>query len=362
MNKYFPEIKKNFGFGCMRFPTVGDEVDVPTVKQMVDTFLEAGFNYFDTAYFYHNGTSERVLKEVLTSRYPRESYVLTDKLAFNSFETAEDVIPVFEGQLEKCGVSYFDFYFYHAQNAQRHAAYKEKGIYEVGKALLAQGKFRHLGMSFHDSAEVLDEILTEHPEIEVVQLQLNYVDWMDPKVQSRACWEVCRKHGKPIMVMEPVKGGALANLPQKAVEKMTGGSPASYALRFAAGCEDVVMVLSGMSDLAQVLDNIQTMKDFKPLSQEEMDMIDQVRTIYQGQNKVPCTACRYCTDGCPAGLDIPELFACLNDKRQNVEGVQQRYEAQEAKADACVGCGRCETVCPQHLQIRQLLTDVAGAF
>ena len=362
MNKYFPEIKKNFGFGCMRFPTVEGKVDVPVVKQMVDTFLEAGFHYFDTAYFYHEGNSERVLKEVLTSRYPRESYILTDKLAFNSFEKAEDVPSVVEGQLEKCGVSYFDFYFYHAQNAQRHEAYKEKGIYEVGKELLAQGKFRHLGMSFHDSAQVLDQILTEHPEIEVVQLQLNYVDWIDPKVQSRDCWEVCRKHGKPVMVMEPVKGGSLANLPQEAVEKLTGGSPASYALRFAASCEDVIMVLSGMSNLEHVLDNIRTMKDFKPLSAEERELIAQVRTIYQGQNKIPCTACRYCTDDCPAGLDIPALFACFNDKQQKVEGAQERYAAFETKADACVGCGHCESVCPQHLQIRRLLKDVSQAF
>ncbi len=188
------------------------------------------------------------------------------------------------------------------------------------------------------------------------------MDWIDPKIQSEKCYQVCRKHGKPVMVMEPVKGGALANLPEKAVDKMNGGSPASYALRFAAGCEDVIMVLSGMSNLEQVLDNIRTMTDFKPLSPEEMEIIEEVRTIYQGQNKVPCTACRYCTDGCPAGLDIPELFACLNDKRQKVEGADDRYAAFEVKADACVECGRCESVCPQMLQIRLLLKDVSGAF
>ena len=362
MNKYFPEMKKNFGFGCMRFPTIDNAVDIPVVTKMVDAFLEAGFHYFDTAYFYHDGNSERVLKEVLTSRYPRESYILTDKLAFNSFKKAEDVPSVVEGQLEKCGVDYFDFYFYHALNAQRHAYYKEEGIYEVGKAMLQQGRFRHLGMSFHDSAEVLDEILTEHPEIEVVQLQLNYVDWIDPKIQSEKCWQVCRKHGKPVMVMEPVKGGALANLPEEAVKLMKDGSPASYALRFAAGCQDVVMVLSGMSDLQQVLDNIRTMTDFRPLTQEEHQMLEQVRTIYQGQNKIPCTACRYCVDGCPVGLDIPELFACLNAKHQKEEDPERRYAALPVKADACVGCGHCEGVCPQKLSIRRLLKDVTEAF
>jgi len=363
MNTFFPEIRKNFGFGCMRFPLVGEEVDVPTVRQMVDTFLEAGFNYFDTAIFYHGGQSELVLKECLTSRYPRDRFILTDKLSPNSFEHREEVMPVFEKQLTKCGVEYFDFYFYHAMNAQRHAWFTENRIYDIGKELLRQGRIRHLGMSFHDSAEVLDQILTEHPEIEVVQLQLNYVDWIDPKVQSGKCYEVCCKHGKPVMVMEPVKGGALAALPESAVKLMTSGSPASYALRFAAGLENVIMVLSGMSSLEQVMDNIRTMTNFRPLTEEELEVIAQVRTIYQGQNKIPCTACRYCVDGCPAGLNIPELFACLNGKRQkSEEDMDSRYAAQPVKADACVGCGQCESVCPQQLYIRQLLQEVSAAF
>ena len=363
MKTFFPEIRKNFGFGCMRFPLVGEEIDIPTVKQMVDTFLEAGFNYFDTAMFYHGGKSELVLKECLTSRYPRESYVLTDKLSVHSFKTREEVVPMFEKQLEKCGVEYFDFYFYHAMNAQRHAFFTEQGVYDIGKSLLEQGRFRHLGMSFHDSAEVLDQILTEHPEIEVVQLQLNYVDWIDPKIQSEKCYQVCRRHGKPVMVMEPVKGGALANLPEEAVKLMTSGSPASYALRFAAMQEDVIMVLSGMSSLEQVLDNIRTMREFAPLTENELHTVDQVRTIFQGQNKIPCTACRYCVDGCPAGLDIPELFACFNGKRgKSEEDMDARYAAMSVRADACVGCGHCESVCPQKLHISRLMKDVAAAF
>ena len=362
MNTFFPEIKKNFGFGCMRFPMTGDVVDEAQVTQMVDAFLEAGFNYFDTARPYHGGNSEGVLRRCLTSRYPREAYIFTNKLSSTFFEKTEDVRPLFESQLKECGVEYFDFYLCHAMNAKRHAMFTELGVYDIVRELKAEGKIRHLGMSFHDTAEVLDQILTEHPEIEVVQLQLNYVDWIDPRVQSRDCYEVCRKHGKPVMVMEPVKGGSLANLPQNALDLMTSGSPASYALRFAAGHEDVVMVLSGMSNLEQVMDNLETMREFRPLDEKELEIIDQVRTIHQGLHKVPCTACRYCVEGCPAGIDIPEVFACLNDKHQKVDGAEERYAAQAVKADACLECGKCEAACPQYLHIRKLLKDAAAAF
>ena len=366
MNSYFPEIKKNFGFGCMRFPKIGDEVDVEAVKEMVDTFLASGFNYFDTARPYHGGKSELVLKEALTSRYPRESYILTNKLSAFCFETEEEILPLFHSQLENCGVDYFDFYLIHANSAERHEKYTRTRSYEIVKELKAQGKIRHIGMSFHDSAEVLDGILAEHPEIEVVQLQFNYVDYEDPKVQSRACLEVCRKHGKPVLVMEPVKGGSLVNLPAKALE-MLSASPASYAIRFAAGFEGIFMVLSGMSNLEQMQDNLSYMADFQPLSEEEHAIIDQVRTLYQAQHRIPCTACRYCTDGCPAGIPIPDLFACLNDKRNQKEpevaaAADGKYAAFEVKADACVECGQCEGECPQHLHIRELLKGVTAAF
>ena len=362
MNTFFPEIKKNFGFGCMRFPLDGEVVDEAQVAQMVDAFLKAGFNYFDTAKPYHGGKSEGIVRRCLTSRYPREAYVLTDKLSAGCFEGPEGVRPMFEGQLQECGVEYFDFYLLHALNAKRHELFTRQGIYDIAKALKAEGKIHHLGMSFHDTADVLDQILTAQPEIEVVQLQLNYVDWIDPRVQSRDCYEVCRKHGKPVLVMEPVKGGSLANLPQKAVELMTSGTPASYALRFAAGHENVIMVLSGMSSQEQMLDNLATMAEFRPLDEAELETIDKVRTIHQGLHKVPCTACRYCVDGCPAGIDIPQVFACFNDKKQNTEGADDRYAAQAVKADACLECGKCEAVCPQHLHIRDLLKDVTAAF
>ncbi len=362
MNPYFPEIKKNFGFGCMRFPTVEDQVDVATVTKMVDAFLEAGFNYFDTARPYHSGKSETVLRQTLTSRYPRDQYILTDKLSPTFFEKEEDIVPLFQDQLRECGVEYFDFYLLHANSAKRHQFYTQTRAYDIVQELKAQGKIRHVGMSFHDTAEVLDRILTERPEIEVVQIQFNYADYEDPNVQSRACYEVCRKHGKPMMIMEPVKGGSLASLPPKAEALLTQGSPAGYALRFAASFEGVFMVLSGMSNLEQVLDNLNTMKDFRPLDQEEMETIAKVRTLYQAQHRIPCTACRYCTDGCPAGIDIPELFACLNDHRAEKAGGAQRYADQTVKADACLDCGQCESICPQHLHIRELLKEVDAAF
>ena len=361
MNKSFPEMKKNFGFGCMRFPMKEEKIDLEQVCAMVDAFLEAGFNYFDTAKPYHGGESEPALKACLTSRYPRESYILTNKLSFNCFEREEDIRPLFESQLEACGVDYFDFYLIHANNATRHQKYRDCRAYDIAQELKAEGKIRHVGMSFHDSAEALDRILTERPELEVVQLQFNYADMEDPKVQSRACWEVCRKHGKPVLVMEPVKGGSLVNLPQKALDLLPG-SPAGWALRFAASFEDIVMVLSGMSNMEQMEDNLKTMGDFKPLDQEEMELIGRVRTIYQAQNKIPCTACRYCTDGCPAGIDIPSVFACLNDKRQGAEDADARYAAFENRADACLDCGQCENECPQKLSIRALLKEVAEAF
>ena len=358
MNKFFPELTRNFGFGCMRFPTVGEDVDIPVVKEMVDIFLESGFNYFDTARPYHGGNSERVLKEVLTSRYPREKYLLTNKLSPNQFETEEEIRPFFQSQLERCGVEYFDFYLFHANSATRHEKFTNTRAYDIVQELKAEGKVRHVGMSFHDTAEVLDKILTDRPEIEAVQLQFNYADYDDPNVQSRACYEVCQKHGKPVLVMEPVKGGSLVNLPRKAMDLLSD-TPASYAIRFAASFDSVVMVLSGMSNMEQVLDNIRYMKDFQSLSEEEMELIGKVRTLYQAQNRIPCTGCRYCTDGCPAGIDIPALFACLNDKR---EGKETNYDSFDVKADACVECGQCEGECPQHLQIRDLLKEVAVAF
>ena len=365
MNRFFPEIKKNFGFGLMRLPMIGEDVDIEQTKAMVDAFMESGFNYFDTAKPYIKGKSELAVKECLSSRYPRESYVLTNKLSFWCFEKEEDIRPMFQSQLEACGVEYFDFYLHHAMSASRHETYTNTRAYEIVKELKAEGKICHIGMSFHDSAEVLDRILSDRPEIEVVQLQLNYVDWIDPRVQAEKCYDVCRKHNKPVIVMEPVKGGSLVNLPQEAAELLTDYSQAGYALRFAASPEMVFMTLSGMNNQEQMDDNIRTMADFKPLTPAEYETIDKVRTIYQGQNRIPCTACRYCVDGCPAGIPIPDVFAAFNDMKTNKEGPEAgkaAYAAIEHQAHECIGCGQCENACPQFLHIRQLLEAVAKAF
>ena len=258
----------------------------------------------------------------------------------------------------------------HAQNAENFAFFKRCHAYETALELQAEGKFRHFGISFHDTAEVLEQILTEYPQIEVVQIQLNYVDFDDPVVQSRKCYEVCKKFGKPVIVMEPVKGGNLANLPEDAkavLDALNGGSPASFAIRFAADLDGVMMVLSGMSDMAQMEDNISAMKDFKPLSEGELAAIDKVKEIFLSKNMIPCTACRYCTDGCPKQILIPDLFACLNAKKVfnnwNTDYYYNNvYTTRNGKASDCVKCGKCEKACPQHLPIREHLVEVAKEF
>ena len=370
MTKTFENVKKKLGFGCMRLPIKDGAVDYVEFSQMVDAFLSNGFNYFDTAHGYVGGKSEIALRECLTSRYPRDSYILTDKLTNFFFKKQEDIRPFFESQLEACGVDYFDFYLMHAQNAENFAFFKRCRAYETALELKAEGKFRHFGISFHDTADVLEQILTEYPQIEVVQIQFNYVDYEDQAVESRKCYEVCRKFGKPVIVMEPVKGGNLANLPDDAravLDELGSGSSTSYAIRFAAGFEGVLAVLSGMSDMAQAEDNISYMKDFQPLSQTELAAIDRVREIFRSKNMIPCTACRYCVDCCPKAILIPDLFACLNAKKVfnnwNTDYYYDNvYTTRNGKASDCIKCGMCEHACPQHLSIRELLVDVAGEF
>lgn len=364
------KVKKNFGFGCMRLPMNGEEVDLEQTKKMVDTFIEQGFNYFDTAHGYIQGKSEKALKECLTSRYPRDKYILTDKLTANFFKKEEDIRPLFESQLEICGVDYFDFYLMHAQGAGNYAHFKECHAYETAFELKKEGKVRHVGISFHDKPEVLEQILTEYPEVEVVQIQFNYVDYDDPAVQSRACYEVCRKHNKPVIVMEPVKGGNLVNLPEDAkavLDELYGGSPASYAIRFAAGFPGMMMVLSGMSSMEQMNDNLSYMKDFQMLNEAELAAVKKVQEIFKSKNLIPCTACRYCIDGCPKHISIPDLFAIMNTKQIYHDWNADYYynvvhTAPGRKASDCLKCGKCEKVCPQHLQIRNLLEDVAKEF
>lgn len=361
MNMYFPEIMKNFGFGMMRLPMIDDEVDIPQTTAMVDAFLASGFNYFDTAHPYIRGKSELAIRQCLTTRYPRDRYLLANKLSGGCVEKEEDILPFFQSQLEACGVDYFDFYLLHAVSEKQDLHFKKTHAYEVARQLKAQGRVRHLGFSFHDSAAFLDNFLSAHPEMEFVQIQFNYADYEDPGVESRKCYEVCRKHGKPVLIMEPVKGGSLINLPQEALDMMDA-SPASYAIRYAAGFEGVVMVLSGMSDMAQMEDNLSFMTNFVPLHQKEHQIIDHARTLYQSQHRIPCTACRYCTDGCPAAVPIPDIFALLNRKRTGEGQPDQDYASMSVHADACIECGKCEAECPQHLHIRRLLKEVAKVF
>lgn len=366
----FENVHKNFGFGCMRLPMKGGEVDYDEFIKMVDTFLKNGFNYFDTAHGYLDGQSEIALSECLVKRYPREKFILTNKLTDCYFNTEADVRPFFESQLKACGVDYFDFYLMHAQGKGNFQHFKRCRAYEQALQFKAEGKIKHFGISFHDTAEVLEQILSEYPEIEVVQIQFNYVDYDDPAVQSKKCYDVCRKYNKPMIVMEPVRGGNLANLPAEAkkyLDELGTASAASYAIRFAAGFEGIFMVLSGMSDLKQMNDNLSYMKDFQPLGSRELEAVQNVCRVFRGMNLIPCTSCRYCTAGCPKKISIPDLFACMNNKTIYRDGNADHYyhhvyTKSGGKASSCIGCGKCERACPQHLPIRALLKDVAKQF
>jgi len=365
----FEKLDKKLGFGCMRLPTEEKKIKQPEFCELIDTFIANGFNYFDTARGYHDGDSENALRECLVKRYPRESYILTDKLSDNYFKTEEDIIPYFEDQLKVCGVDYFDFYLMHAQDARNYEKYKKCHAYEHAIQFKKDGKIRHFGISFHDKADVLEQILNDYPEIEVVQLQFNYADYDDPGVQSRKCYDVCVKYGKPVIVMEPVKGGKLVNLPddaKKILEDLGTGSIASYAIRFAANFDNVIMVLSGMGNMDMLHDNMSYMKDFKRLSEKELTAIAKVRDILSSMNTISCTECRYCVAGCPANIPIPNLFACFNAKKQWNDWSSGYYYSihtgTAGKASDCIGCGKCENICPQHLEIRKLLKDVADEF
>lgn len=361
MKNVFPEIKKNFGFGCMRLKMNGEEVDNEEFCKMIDTFLANGFNYFDTARPYIDGKSELALRECLTSRYPREAYVLTDKLSPHCFTCREDIEPMLDSQLAACGVEYFDFYLMHTQTCGNYDHYKSCGAYEEAQRLKKEGKIRHIGISFHDTADFLDRILTENPCVEVVQLQFNYVDYEDDRVQGRLCYEVCEKHGKPVIVMEPVKGGQLVDLPQavgQMIDDLNGGSRASYAIRFAASFSNIIMVLSGMGNMEMMKDNISFMKDFQPLTAEEMETLKQAADLYQKVVLIPCTGCRYCVDGCPQQIAIPDIFAAFN-KARNAGDALDLSKLSGGKPEDCIDCGQCEKNCPQYLSIPYLLQKLA---
>lgn len=359
---------KKLGFGFMRLPMCGEEVDKEQCIQMVDRFMEEGFTYFDTACVYIKGKSEEMIKECLTSRYPRESFQLADKLSGGCFEKEEEIRPFFEKQLKTCGVEYFDYYLMHALMERSYEKYVNCRAFEIAQELKKEGKIKHIAMSFHDSAKVLDKILSEQPSIEVVQLQFNYADYDDAIVQSYECYKVCQKHQKPVIVMEPVKGGRLINLPEEArqiFDTMDCGSYASYAIRYCASFENIFMVLSGMSTLEQVEDNISYMKEFQPLTEGEMQAVEKVREILKKQDAIPCTECKYCVDGCPKKINIPKYFDWYNDKKVyqwSVDESYRKYGKENPLPSDCIKCGKCEKECPQHLPIRELLEKVTDIF
>lgn len=372
-SKFFQELHGNFGFGCMRLPMKEGKVDYDEFCRMADAFIDAGFNYFDTAHGYIGGQSETAIGDCVSKRYDRGKFLLTNKLTEPYFRSQEDIRPFIEQQLGWCQVDYFDFYLMHAQDKNNYEKFKRCKAYETAYRFKEEDLIRHFGISFHDKAKVLDMILTEHPEVEIVQIQFNYVDYEDASVEARKVYEVCEKHGKPVVVMEPVKGGSLVHLPKEAdqiLRDLNGGSNASYAIRYAASFPNMAMVLSGMSNMAQMQDNISAMQDFKPLSKKEMDAMRQVCGIFKSQNLIPCTSCRYCIDEneCPKGIRIPDMFASLNAHEAFHNWNTGYYYSNvitgngHGKASDCIKCGKCEKVCPQHLPIRDLLTNVAKTF
>ena len=371
--------EKKLGFGLMRLPHTNpsdaSSIDLEEMKKMVDHFLAKGFTYFDTAWMYNGFASEKAAKEALVSRYPRESFTLATKLHSGFFDSMEGRDEIFNTQLENTGAGYFDYYLLHGINADSILKYEKFDCFTWILDKEAQGLVKHAGFSFHSTPELLDKILTDHPEMEFVQIQLNYLDWESEWVQSRKCYEVCVKHGKPVIVMEPVKGGTLANIPANAAAIFQNYDPApsipSWAIRFAASLENVMVVLSGMSNASQMDDNLSFMEDFVPLTEEERGLCFKVAEAVNSQIAIPCTGCSYCTEGCPQQIAIPQYFSLYNeDMREDLEqkGWTVNYTnynavAQNAgKASDCVECGQCEGVCPQHLSIIKLLKDVAEHF
>ncbi len=372
METYLGQNTPKLGFGLMRLPKLENgEIDLPQTCQMVDRFLAAGMTYFDTAYVYDGGKSEEAARAALVERYPRDRYTLATKLcAWMGPQNEESAKGQFYTSLERTGAGYFDYYLLHALQRSNYTKYDEYHIWDFVKELKAQGLVRHYGFSFHADPPLLEELLTAHPDVDFVQLQINYADWENPGVQARECWEIARRHGKPVVIMEPVKGGALADPVPAVKEVLTAAdpkaSPASWAIRFAASLEGVITVLSGMSNLAQMEDNLSYMKDFQPLNEDERAVVERARLALMGDQSIPCTACHYCTAGCPQNIPIPEIFHVMNHQRGNAafRGVREYNIATQGRGRAsdCVKCGQCVRACPQQIDVIARLADCAAKF
>ena len=372
MENYFGESTPKLGFGLMRLPKLGSgRIDIEQTKKMVDLFMDAGLTYFDTAYVYDNGESEKAAKAALVDRYPRDSYTLCTKLcAWMGAHDEQSAKQQFYTSLERTGAGYFDYYLLHALQRNNYKKYDEYHIWDFVKEQKAKGLIKHWGFSFHADPALLEELLTDHPDVDFIQLQINYADWENPGVASRECWEIARRHGKSITVMEPIKGGKLADPAPEIKELFQTADPtascASWAVRYAASLDGIITVLSGMSNLEQMNDNVSYMKDFKPLSEDEQDVIRRAQRILSGDKSIPCTACHYCTDGCPQNIPIPEIFAVKNHESGDSDFHLQREYANategRGKASDCVACGQCEGACPQQLHVIDLLKECAAKF
>ena len=365
------ESMPKLGFGLMRLPEKEGKIDIGQVSRMVDAYMQAGMNYFDTAYVYHGGNSEKAIREALVRRYPRDQFMLATKLPAWCMKTEEDRDLIFNEQLERCGVDYFDFYLLHSiEDGGNGKTYERLDCYNWGLQKKAEGRIRHFGFSFHGSPAYLNRILDAHPEIEFVQIQLNYADWNNPVVRSGELYEILHSRNIPMIIMEPVKGGTLAKLTPE-LEAMfktvrPGASVASWALRFVGSLPGVMTILSGMSTEEQMADNICTFSRFEPLTEEEKALVEKVKTIMLNVPQIGCTSCRYCTPGCPMNISIPDVFRAVNT--MSLYGDVFRPKAfyggligqGYGRASACIACGQCEGVCPQHLPIIDLLKDASA--
>ena len=373
MSDYLGKDVFKLGFGLMRLHKNDDgSIDIAQTSEMVDRFLAAGGTYFDTAYVYDNGRSEEAARKALVERHPRESYTLCTKLnAWMGNPDEASAKQQFQTSLERTGAGYFDYYLLHGLQPGNWQKYDEYRLWDFVLEQKAKGLIKHVGFSYHAGPELLDQLLTDHPEMDFIQLQINYADWENPGIAARANYEIARKHGMPIVVMEPVKGGSLANPIPKAKAIFDTANPdasyASWAVRYAASFDGIITVLSGMSNLEQMDDNLSYMKNFKPLNEEEQEIIQKVQEAMNEDQSIPCTACHYCTDGCPMNIPIPEIFTVQNntaiypswDKGKNSYLIAT---AGKGKASDCVGCGQCESACPQQLSIIELLKDCASSL